>query len=42
MLLTAGACLAFHNIALGFFIGFSLTWFLYVPAFRIEETNRPW
>ncbi|MFH0953638.1 MAG: putative sulfate/molybdate transporter [Verrucomicrobiota bacterium] len=37
MLLTAGACLALNNIALGFLLGLLMTWCVRLPAFRVEE-----
>jgi MFS superfamily sulfate permease-like transporter len=40
MLLTAGACLALNNIALGFGLGLALGWCLRFGAFRLEESAR--
>jgi MFS superfamily sulfate permease-like transporter len=37
MLLTAGACLALNNIALGFGLGLALGWCLRLGAFRLEQ-----
>jgi len=40
MLLTAGACLALGNIALGFGLGLALGWCLRLGAFRLDESAR--
>ena len=40
MLLTAGACLALNNIALGFGLGLALGWCLRLGAFRLDESAR--
>ncbi|MFH1159118.1 MAG: molybdate transporter family protein [Pseudomonadota bacterium] len=37
MILTAGACLALNNIAIGFVLGLILTWCIKFRAFRVEE-----
>ncbi len=37
MLLTAGSCLAFNNIALGFVLGLLMTWCVRLRPFRVEE-----
>lgn len=37
MLLTAAACLALNNIALGFVLGLGMTWCIRLPLFRVEE-----
>ncbi len=36
MLVTAGACLGLNDIALGFVLGFILTWFLKLGPFKVE------
>jgi MFS superfamily sulfate permease-like transporter len=39
MLLTAGACLAFNHVALGFLLGLSFAWCLRCGLFRVEERD---
>jgi MFS superfamily sulfate permease-like transporter len=38
MLLTAGACLALNNVAIGFAIGFALSLLLRLPPFRVDHS----
>jgi MFS superfamily sulfate permease-like transporter len=41
MLLTAAACMALENVALGFVIGLAMAWCLRVGLFRIDESTTP-